>query len=169
MNDVIQPTGSELAQPRKGMPDWAANYLEALEKTGGLKVEAAKLIGKSYSAVYKASREYHDFAQEVDRLKAYLDSKTLDELEGLSITQARKPGCITERILQLKRLDPANYREKSQPQGANFIINFGFPVPTDVNAGSREIPAAAEVVGSIARKPRKKLARPILTEEDLGF
>jgi len=46
-------------------------------------------------------------------------------LSRLSINQAKKPGCTTERIFQLKALNPHKYRDRSPQQATqiNLIVS----------------------------------------------
>ena len=170
MTEAIQPTGSNLPQVKKGMPPWAGDYLEALERTQGTKTAAAELIGKDYSTVYKSMQVYSDFAKAVAKLKAYWDSKNLDELEAISIVQAKKPGCTTERFFNMKALAPDRYRDRSvggQLTAINITLGVVVPMAPDFSKlaldQSREIPAnAAEVMPA-----NGKSGEDILSDEDL--
>ncbi len=106
MTKEIQPVSPNLPRPKKGMPEWATDYLEALNKTEGVLTKAAELIGKDYSTTYKARLNFPDFAKAVDEIKAEWDSKHLALLDEVSLTQAMKPGCVTARIFRMKAYDP---------------------------------------------------------------
>lgn len=151
MNDQIQPISPNIPQPKKGMPRWAPDYLKALEQTQGALTAAAKLVSLTYSAVYKARRAYPDFDKAVAEIKAEWDSKHLDELEEISIIQAKKPGCMTERFFNMKALNPSRYRDTRQLalQSGPINIILGFTPPRH-RAGTemdefKEIEVDAEV------------------------
>ena len=118
------------ARPEKGMPVWATEYLIALDKAEGYLAKAAKMIGKSYSTTYKARLANADFFNVVEKMKAEWDSRHLAELEEISMTQAKKPGNVTERIFNMKALNPAKYRDKTMHSntGGKITIVYGFEI-----------------------------------------
>ncbi len=127
MTKEIQPSNPNLPQPKKGMPEWGPDYLEALKKAKGVLHVAAKLVSLTYSAVYKARRVYPELDKAVDEIKAEQDSLDLAMLEDVSINQAMKPGCSVERFFQLKALNPAKYREKTFQGPGRYQDNPGLP------------------------------------------
>lgn len=157
------------------MPPWAGDYLEALERAQGTKTAAAKLIGKDYTTIYRSMQVYQDFARAVEKLKAYWDSKNLDELEEISIAQAKKPGCTTERFFNMKAIAPDRYRDRSTGmQGGAINITLGVAVPMEpdfsqvVLPPNQEIPAAeAEVLPTNGRSG--PVGDDLLSDEDLDF
>jgi len=174
MDDQIQSISPNIPQPKKGMPKWASAYLEALEQTQGVLTAAAKLINLTYSAVYKARRAYPDFDNVVTEIKAEWDSKHLDELEEISIVQAKKPGCMTERFFNMKALNPSKYRDTRQ-QGlqvgpVNILIGFTPPRHRGGMDESKEITADAAVqeIPSRASRGRNSEAN-ILSEDDVDL
>lgn len=174
MTEAIQPTGSNLPERKKGMPPWAGDYLEALERAQGTKTAAAKLIGKDYSTVYKSMQVYLDFARAVEKLKAYWDSKNLDELESISIAQAKKPGCITERFFNMKAIAPDRYRDRSigaQVGVISITLGVHVPPPPDFSQAvppqTQEIPAQVTVVSTNGKS--RPAVDEILNDEDLDF
>ena len=118
MTGEIQPINSQPLLPKKGMPKWGSDYLDALHRAEGVLTAAAGLIGKDYSTTYKARLAYPDFAKAVDEITGECDSRHLSELEHISMTQAMKPGNVTERIFQLNALKPEKYRPRPGSGGA---------------------------------------------------
>ena len=154
------------------MPKWAPAYLKALPKVEGVLTAAAKLVNLTYSAVYKARRAYPDFDKVVTEIKAEWDSKHLDELEEISIVQAKKPGCMTERFFNMKALNPSKYREKQQAlQVAPVNILIGFTPPKHIGMDkSKEIKADAEVQEIPSRASRgRNSGADILSEDDIDL
>ena len=112
------------------MPEWAPDYLEALNQAKGVLTKAAELIGKDYSTTYKAGLNYPYFAKAVDVLKAEWDSRHLAELEDISMQQAKKPGNVTERLFTMKALAPEKYRDlRTVPGPGNIKIVLGYQIP----------------------------------------
>ena len=131
-NEALAPASNAVlahALAGKSLPIWGLEYLEALEKTGGAKKKAAELIGLSYSAVHKAGLSHPDLDDAIRRIRARWDDQHLAELEGLSMSQALKPGNITERIFNMKALDPSRYRDHAQPTTPTINIVMGFTIP----------------------------------------
>ena len=115
--------------PEKAMPDWAPEYLSAVDKARGTLTRAAKMIGKSYSTTYKARRKYPEFERAIENLKAEWDSRNLEDLEELLVERALKPGNVTERIFLTKALAPHKYRDKHvEKKVGNITIVYGFRV-----------------------------------------
>lgn len=50
--EEIQPATTDLPQPKKGMPKWAPDYLDALNQREGFKNKAGELIGQDYIMVF---------------------------------------------------------------------------------------------------------------------
>ena len=120
---------SEALQTEKGMPEWGPEYLIALDKAEGYLAKAAKMIGKSYSTTYKARLASNDFFNAVEKMKAEWDSRHLAELEEISMTQAKKPGNVTERIFNMKSLAPHKYRDKHiETKVGKITIVYGFQI-----------------------------------------
>ncbi len=129
MTKEIQPDSPSLPQPKKGMLEWAPDYLEALKKAKGVLYAAAKLVNLSYSAVYKSRLAYPDFDKAVAEINAGQDSFDLAMLEEISLTQAMKPGNVTERIFRMKTYDP-KYRDlRTVPGLGNIKITLGYHIP----------------------------------------
>ncbi len=145
MTKEIQPVSPTLPQPKKGMPEWESDYLEALKKAKGVLHVAAKLVSLTYSSVYKARRVYPDLDKAVAEIKAEQDSLALAKLEDISLPQAMKPGCVTERIFRMKAYDH-KYREKTFQGPGNITIILGHPIPRhdEVQAGAKIIDADVE-------------------------
>ena len=174
MTEAIQPTGSNLPERKKGLPPWGGDYLVALERAQGTKTKAAEIIGKDYSTVYKSMQTYLDFARAVDNLKAYWDSKNLDELESISMIQAKKPGCVTERFFNMKAIAPDRYRDRSvggQVTAISIVLGVAVPKAPDFSQAvlppTQEIPAEVTVVSTNSRS--RPAGDEILSDEDLDF
>jgi len=71
-------------------------------------------------------------------MKAEWDSRHLAELEEISMTQAKKPGNITERIFNMKALAPHKYRDKhSETKVGKITVRYGFTVGPDKPTGEQ--------------------------------
>ena len=177
MTSALQTASSNLPQRKKGMPEWGPQYLEALEQAHGAKMKAAKLIGLSYSAVHKAGLSHPDLADAIRRARARWDDQHLAELEDISMTAAIKKGNVTERIFNLKQLDPSRYRDHAQPTPPTINIVMGFTIPPDTSStddelDDLELPDTARVidVGEEVKPTRSRRRRPpdnVLSREDL--
>ena len=96
------------------------------------------------------------------------------------MSQALKPGNITERIFNLKALDPSKYRDHATPTTPVINIVMGFSIP-DVPEGQvmddepdeLELPTYAIVVDAEEGKPtRSRRRRPpdnILGDDDVDI
>ena len=103
---------------------------------------AAKLVSLTYSAVYKARRVYPELDKAIDEIKAEQDSPAHAKLEDISLTQAVKPGNVTERIFRMKAYDP-KYRDlRIIPGPSNISIIFGLRIP---ESPGRNIPLNVKV------------------------
>jgi len=178
MTSAIQPASSNVPKPKRGMPKWGPQYLEALHRCSGVKTRAAVLIGLSYSAVYRAALSYTEFGDAVDKVKALWDDKNLAALEEVSMIQAMKPGNITERIFNLKALNPNKYREKVVPGPGKLNIVFGFTIPGGPSDRARdddrhEIAANATVIDAEEVRPtparRRRPPDDILGDDDVDI
>ena len=167
MTKEIQPVSPSLPQPKKGMPEWGPDYLEALKKAKGVLYVAAKLVSLTYSAVYKARRVYPELDKAIDEIKAEQDSLALAKLEDISLTQAMKTGCVTERIFRMKAYDH-KYREKTIQGPGNINIVMGYQIPP---TPGRNFPVGAKIIdaeveeGAVTRLG----VSDILTEDDLDI
>lgn len=123
---------SETLPAKNGMPEWGPEYLIALDKAEGHLLKASKMIGKSYSTTYKARMaESGLFFNAVAKITDQWDSRHLAELEEVSMTQAKKPGNITERLFNMKALNPGKYREKATPMSPVINITVGYQMGPD--------------------------------------
>lgn len=178
MSSDLQPASSDIYQPKKRMPNWGPEYLEALHKCAGAKIKAAKLIGLSYSAVYKATLSYPELGDAIDKARAEWDSKNLAALEEVSMRQAMKPGGTIERIFNLKSLNPSNYRDHAQPTTPTINIVMGFTIPDGRSSignepNDYELPATARVIDAEDVKPTRSIRRrpsdDILGDDDVDI
>ena len=174
MTETIEPTGSSMRERKTGMTAWAEGELAALERAQGTKTAAAGLIGKDYSTVYKSMQVYQDFERAVDKLKAYWDSKNLDELESISMIQAKKPGCITERFFNMKAIAPDRYRDRSVGGHVTAIsIVLGVAVPRAPDFSQPVPPPTQEIQAQVTVVSPNGRSRPgragIRRDEDLEF
>ena len=168
-SEALVPTSSVVqALAGKNLPAWGLEYLEALEKTRGAKKKAAELIGLSYSAVHKAGLSHPDLDDAIRQIRALYDDQNLDELGNLSMLQAMKPGNITERIFNLKALDPSRYRDHAQPTTPVINIVMGFTIPDvpetsgqvmDDEPDDLELPTYATVIDAEEVKPTRNIRR----------
>jgi len=152
------------------MPKWASAYLETLQQTQGVLTAAAKIVNLSYSAIYKARRAYPDFDKVVTEIKAEWDSRNLDELEEISIAQAKKPGCTTERFFNMKALAPDKYRERQQAVQVgplSIILEFTPPTVPGMDK-SKEIKTDAQEIPSSTSRGRHS-GVDILGEDDVDL
>jgi len=110
---------------RKSFSDKKEQYLQYLGDVGGYITLAAKKMGFNHVSVNYAMKNDALFEQAVRAIKDYHQEERLDALEELSINQAKKPGCTTERIFQLKALNPHKYRDRSPQQATqiNLIVS----------------------------------------------
>ena len=132
MTGVIQPISQNIPTPKKGMPEWGPEYLIALDKAEGHLAKASKMIGKTYAVTYKARMaESGLFFNAVAKITDQWDSRHLAELEEVSMTQAKKPGNITERLFNMKALNPGKYREKATPISPVINITVGYQMGPD--------------------------------------
>lgn len=112
-------------------PPWANNFLDKLLDNGGFISKAATAADMVRSTVWAAQQRLPAFAEQVEKIKEYWRDIHLDELEALSITQALKPGNITERILQLKQHSP-RYRDRGkneEPTKIHVTVGINIPKP----------------------------------------
>ncbi len=108
------------------MPDWGKSYLAALDQNEGYHGKSVKVMGLSWSQVFLAKQKCEQFARVVEEIREKWRGSHLDQLENISMEQAKKPGCITERIFRMKQLDPT-YRDKQGVAGSGGIrVVFGF-------------------------------------------
>ncbi|MFC1542927.1 hypothetical protein ACFL4K_00110 [Candidatus Neomarinimicrobiota bacterium] len=171
MTKQIQSISPNIPQPTKGMPKWAKKYLNALERTEGALVRASELSGLSYSTTYKARIAYPDFGQAVSEIKREWDSRHLAMLEDVSLAQALKPGCTTERIFRMKAFDH-KYRDKQpavQVAPISILVNFTPPKHRGTDE-SKEITADAEIQEIPSRTSRRRHSGAnILREDDVDL
>lgn len=153
MTDAIQSLPQErMAVP---MPDWGGDYLEALDKAQGSHSKAARILGKSYDQIYRARQKCERLAREIEEIKERWRSFHLAELEDVSMAQAMKPGCTTERIFRMKQLDPS-YRDRQQGlQIGGITVNWGFTM----SGATKEMEIPAKVLAT----------NDILSDADLEF
>jgi len=76
-------------------------------------------LGMSVDTVNRAYQTDKQFRQLYDDLK----DRYLDELEGVSRTNALNPRSVIERIFQLKCLLPEKYGQENRPTSMNVTIN----------------------------------------------
>ena len=76
-------------------------------------IAANKMGFYYYGSVQYAMKKDPQFAQAVDVLRKSFNQERLDGLEKLSYEQAAEPKNTTERIFQLKSLDPHKYRDRN--------------------------------------------------------
>ena len=171
MTKEIQSASPNLPQPKKGMPDWAPDYLEALNQAEGVKTKVAELINLSYSTVYKATLSYPDFARAVDEIKAERDSQNLAELEEISMIQAKKPSNVTERLFNMKALTHEKYRDlRTVPGPGNINIVLGYHIP---DTPRTNIPVDAKIIDAdVEKEGPKTFSRgkmSILTDDEVDI
>ena len=90
----------------KDAPPWANAALEATLDNGGYIGLAAESVGLTRGQVYMAGHNFPEFQKALSQIKAYWDWVHLEGLEKVSLTQANKAGCTTERFFQMKALLP---------------------------------------------------------------
>jgi hypothetical protein len=112
-------------KPKKLFGDMKEQYLQYLGDCGGYITLAAKNMGFVHSTVNYAMKSDFLFEQAVRAIKDYHMEERLDTLEDLSVNQAKKAGCTTERIFQLKALNPHKYRDRAPQQATqiNLIVS----------------------------------------------
>jgi len=116
---------------RKLFGDKKEQYLQYLGDCGGYITLAAKNMGFNYISVNRAMKGDALFEQAVRAIKDYKMEERLDTLEELSINQAKKAGCTTERIFQLKALNPHKYRDRAPQQATQINLMVSGTSPKD--------------------------------------
>ena len=117
--------------PNTLWPPWCMDYLRALlgddvYTLGG----AARIVDRHPSTIWEALQRYKDFAQAVERIKAYRDWWILERLERGTLKRAIEcdPGDRQSAWLAVQHIKArdARYREHGVPQGPGVInITFG--------------------------------------------
>ena len=110
-------------------PQWANAFLEQLVDNNGFITRSAEATGVARSTVWAAGQRFPMFAAQIEQVRDYWRDVHLDQLEALSISQAMKPGNITERILQLKQHSP-RYRDRGkneEPTKINVTVGINIP------------------------------------------
>ncbi len=134
------------------MPDWGAAYLNALDQNEGFHGKSVEVLGLSWNQVYYARTKCDEFSKAVEEVRDRWRSNHLDKLENISMTQAMKPGCVTERLFRMKQLDPT-YRDKqggTGPGGIRIILGF------DMDAGGRKRTSRKKITASAEVGPKIK-------------
>lgn len=106
-------------------------YLQHLGDCGGYITLAAKNMGFTHTSVGYAMKTDALFEQAVRAIQDYHQQERLDSLEELSVNQAKKAGCTTERIFQLKALNPHKYRDRSPQQATQINLMVSGTNPKD--------------------------------------
>ena len=134
------------------MPDWGAAYLNALDQNEGFHGASVKVLGLSWNQVYYAKTKCEEFARGVDEVKDRWESNHMDQLENISMIQAKKPGCMAERMFNMKKIDP-RFRDKqggTGPGGLTIVMGF------DMDAGGRQRTSRKKLAGNVEIGPKIK-------------
>ena len=143
-----------------------------------MKTRAAKLIGKDYSTVYKATLNYPELARAVAAIKAEKDSQNLSKLEERAYARAFKehkqdPKSASLIMFLLKSLDD-KYKDKFVPGPGNINIILGFsiggngrPKTLEISPAGREITDAEVEEESPKPKKGRRASIDVLTEDEL--
>ena len=126
------------------MPDWGADYLVVFDEGGGSHSKGMKVMGLSWNQVFLARQKCEAFSKAVDQIKEKWRAINLDELERISMEQAMKPGCVTERFFRMKQLDPS-YRDKQGISTGGIRIVLGFDMHPGGKRKELEITANAKI------------------------
>jgi hypothetical protein len=88
-------------------------------------------MGFYYGSVQYAMKNDPQFAQAVDVLRKSFNQERLDGLEKLSYEQASESKNTTERIFQLKSLDPHKYRDRMHNTNTQVNVMVAGITPKD--------------------------------------
>ncbi len=106
-------------------------FLKTMVDCHGFPSIAANKMGYYYGSVQYAMKKDPQFAQAVDVLRKSFNQERLDGLEKLSYEQAAEPKNTTERIFQLKSLDPHKYRDRMQANNTQVNVMVAGITPKD--------------------------------------
>ena len=96
-----------------------------------LVILAIFFAGFYFGSIQYAMKKDPMFAQAVEAVRSGFTQERLDGMEEISFEQAKKAGCVTERIFQLKAHDPEKYRERTQPSATQVNVMVAGITPKD--------------------------------------
>ena len=140
------------------MPDWGADYLKAFDQGGGSHSKGLKVMGLSWDQVFLARQKCEAFDKAISQIKERWREINLNELERISMEQAMKPGCITERIFRMKQLDPS-YRDKQGISSGGIRIVLGFDMHPGGKRKELEITANAKIGDAVTDEGFDKMIK----------
>ena len=97
------------------------------------------------------------------------------------MTQAKKPGNITERLFNMKALNPGKYREKATPISPVINITVGYQMGPDPprfgrvvdpdNDLSQPVQVGYEVIEEteLPVRPAREIPKDVLSEGDIDI
>ena len=111
--------------------DKKEEFLKTLIECHGFPSIAGNRMGFYFGSIQYAMKKDPMFAQAVEAVRSGFTQERLDGMEEISFEQAKKAGCVTERIFQLKAHDPEKYRERTQPSATQVNVMVAGITPKD--------------------------------------
>lgn len=115
-------------------PSKYTEFLDVLNKHKGNLNMACKEYDLHLQAVRNIMTQEPMLSHAINQIKEYHKQKSLEELENVSLENAKIPRNFSERAFQLKAMDPGKYRERTQQQNTQVnVMVAGTPIKDRVS------------------------------------